>query len=48
MWGAQDSLTAICSMMLATFSKASIADSSEVTTSLSLRTSMALKSPLNS
>ena len=45
---AQDSLTVICSMMLATFSKASMAPSSEVTMSLSLSTSIALKSPLKS
>ena len=38
----QDSLTAICSTMLATFSKASIAPSRDSTMSLSLSTSMRL------
>ena len=38
----QDSLTAICSTMLATFSNASIAPSRDSTMSLSLMTSRAL------
>ena len=45
---AQDSLTAICSTMLATFSNASMAASSESTTSLSFITSSASYLPLNS